>query len=403
MYLWHFILMTFMLTLVRANEGNNPTVELGQDCIVNANCCTNNAKCIQGKCQCENSYVERRGNKFCQDIFSTVELGQECNEDANCRANNTICIEGKCQCEHFYDEREIGGKKFCEGVRLLITRENGIYLWTPPKNSKKLVFLRERLTNGFRMVSLAISRPNANINNIYYNTWNDQKYKDEIKYFTLHGTTVGSIGRPIKVADKAGPNATTYIRSLAFHEDTKTLYWTNMKTRNIWKCVINKANCEPILFKQFNNEHPAEIEVHNRFVLWTNDHLYSPSVTAEPINGAGGFDFRNDTEIPIGISVDDKTGRVYWASKLNGAAFTVNSALLTDEKTTSWSREFMDYNYRRPIALAFSPPNTLYWTDWNRHTIWSLRLGGKYPKAVQVPNTDFPDWPMDIAVLPSAA
>lgn len=226
---------------------------------------------------------------------------------------------------------------------------------------------------------------------------------EETLYFTTHDGNNGSIfslklstddytHQVEKILHKTDGEV---IEGLAFDLFERDLYWTDSREKIIYQANVDKTVEPKVLLKFTNDRIPRGIAIDpcRRRIYYTNSNHTNPSIESAMMDGSDQqvlISNRGDDKIlfmPIGITVDQFSKRIYWVDNLEGNHFAVESAALdgTDRRTLVRDVE------NNPYGITVDR-DSVFWTDHTHQAVWKI--------AKNATVTDRPEIVQNISTIP---
>ncbi|CAH1102545.1 unnamed protein product [Psylliodes chrysocephalus] len=194
--------------------------------------------------------------------------------------------------------------------------------------------------------------------------------------FTVRFTKETDITVPI-IRDLPGD-----VQGLAVDPLEDVLYWTDAFNHTINYVRLNGTTTfDSKEYKVFDDKYPhaIAIDVCNRYIYYTNPSGDNPTIERMRLDHTGHETLVSNTIMtPVGLAIDYKDQRLYWAdSRIGAAAGRIESIALdgTDRKLV------IERNAMEPYGLAIGE-DAIYWTDTNNNYLY------KFPKSVVDPYAD---------------
>ncbi|XP_057653327.1 protein cueball [Diorhabda carinulata] len=185
------------------------------------------------------------------------------------------------------------------------------------------------------------------------------------------------------------------VQGLAIDPLDDVLYWSNAINHTINYISLNDSthdSKEFILFKDVV-PHAIAIDVCNRYIYYTNPSGSKPTIERRKLDNSHHQILVDDTIMtPVGLAIDYKEQRLYWAdSRIGTVAGRIESISLDgkDRKLIA-ERTTME-----PFGLAVDE-DAIYWTDTNNNGLYKLLKSETNPYADPQKITSFSDIPMGL-------
>uniref|UniRef100_T1JA13 EGF-like domain-containing protein n=1 Tax=Strigamia maritima TaxID=126957 RepID=T1JA13_STRMM len=291
---------------------------------------------LKASCYCENGYTLAADNRTCLDI-------DECATDEHLCSQLCTNTPGSynCSCDGSYETN--GTKCKAKGPEPLIIFSTDSYIRSIQLRTRIYEPVIENLSH---IVGLASDRQESRV---YFC---DVSYSEEaILSVFLNGTKV-------KIEVKAGLQIP---EDLAIDWQSRNLYFTDSGAKHIGACSMKSDNCHVIIKNNLHLPRGIELDVLNRHVFWT-DWGSRPHIGRSWMDGSNAVMFVSTTITwPNGLAIDSIAKRLYWCD----ARLQRIESIGLDGRNR---KVVFDDIIHRPFNIAVFE-NTIYWTDWHRHTM----------------------------------
>ncbi|CAH1638564.1 unnamed protein product [Spodoptera littoralis] len=163
------------------------------------------------------------------------------------------------------------------------------------------------------------------------------------------------------------------IQDVAFDPAKELLFWTDLYERSIyWISLKHRYEnyvSGNLLFKM-DDELPRSIAVDScrGYVYWTNINVSKPSIERSRYNSTEReVLIDNNIYMPISLTIDQQTKKLYWADDKEGIKYSIESADLDGKNRVTLLSGF----FHQPNALTVSK-GFIYWVDWGYKSMWQL-------------------------------
>lgn len=160
------------------------------------------------------------------------------------------------------------------------------------------------------------------------------------------------------------------IQGLAFDPLDRVLYWTDARNKIIYQLAIDKQE-EPSIFMKLDETkipHGVAIDVCRRKLYWTNSNHRNATIERASLDGSKyEVIIERGLFMPLGITIDQFTKRIYWVDDRNGNHYSVESAALDGTERTVVVQSL----FNAPFNLA-TDKDDIFWTDFTSDAVWSV-------------------------------
>ncbi|KAL0270908.1 UNVERIFIED_CONTAM: hypothetical protein PYX00_008178 [Menopon gallinae] len=167
------------------------------------------------------------------------------------------------------------------------------------------------------------------------------------------------------------------VLALAYDFTTSTLYWTDGRGHTIWRKSMDNDTSPPQKLLHLKNEITSGIAISfcKRLLFWTNNNHTSGSIDRSNLDGT------NHTKIitvdvfqPLGITVDEPYGKIYWTDDSEGIYYRIERSNLDGS-----DRELLIRRTHQEPFWIVAANNAIYWTDSVTKNVWVLSTDMSFP------------------------
>lgn len=147
-------------------------------------------------------------------------------------------------------------------------------------------------------------------------------------------------------------------------------------------------------------------------LYWTNRNMEHPTIERSNLNGTSReIIVQKDLLIPQGLSIDLQSKKLYWANNLRLGYFHIERSELDGTNreliyrgigqfvfslTVNHQNKSNQLNRNNLVELKVGSDH-IYWTDWDRKTVWALPKDGTFEQPVALRH--YPVKPMAVVIF----
>ncbi|XP_063827818.1 protein cueball-like [Ostrinia nubilalis] len=164
------------------------------------------------------------------------------------------------------------------------------------------------------------------------------------------------------------------VQGLAFDPVKRMLFWTDTIESSIfWMSLMpdseNDGNGHLLI--KMSHDTPVSIAVDScrGYVYWTSVLHPMASIERSKFDGSEReVIVHTDLYMPVGLAIDQRTKRLYWADEKEGELFSIESSNLEGE-----DRQILLNGAHQRLNTLTVSKDWIYWVDWGYYnTVWKL-------------------------------
>ncbi|XP_028168544.1 protein cueball-like [Ostrinia furnacalis] len=164
------------------------------------------------------------------------------------------------------------------------------------------------------------------------------------------------------------------VQGLAFDPVKRMLFWTDTIESSIfWMSLMpdseNDGNGHLLI--KMSHDTPVSIAVDScrGYVYWTSILHPMASIERSKFDGSEReVIVHTDLYMPVGLAIDQRTKRLYWADEKEGERFSIESSNLEGE-----DRQILLNGAHQRLNTLTVSKDWIYWVDWGYYnTVWKL-------------------------------
>ncbi|XP_041987335.1 protein cueball [Aricia agestis] len=170
-----------------------------------------------------------------------------------------------------------------------------------------------------------------------------------------------------------GRRSNENIQGVAFDPVTNKMFWTDTNERSIYWISLwprSKDNIYGNLLLKMKDEIPRDIAIDScrGYIYWTNTNIKKATIERARLDGTERtVIIDSDIYMPVSITVDQHSRKLYWADDKEGIHFTIETSNLDG----SGRKTLLAGTQHQPNSITVSK-DSIYWVDWGYKQVWIL-------------------------------